>query len=77
MTKAEVMSSLEEGWSRFLAIAKGVPEGKYHEYGSIGWWTVSQSLVHIASWDEELIEIMRTYIQTVLATLLFGCMIGC
>tara|TARA_B100001750_G_scaffold22563_1_gene15110 strand:+ start:118 stop:561 length:444 start_codon:yes stop_codon:yes gene_type:complete len=64
MIKAEVMSSLNDGWNRFLDIAKSVPEGKYEEYGSIGWWTVSQSLLHVASWDEELIDIMRTYFST-------------
>ena len=64
MIKAEVMSSLNDGWNRFLDIAKSVPKGKYEEYGSIGWWTVSQSLLHVASWDEELIEIMRTYFST-------------
>ncbi len=33
MIKAEVMSSLNDGWNRFLDIAKSVPEGKYEEYG--------------------------------------------
>ena len=64
MSKVDVLSSLDQGWSRFLEMAKSIPEGKYDEYGSIGWWTVSQSLLHIASWDEELVEIMRTYIST-------------
>ena len=64
MSKVDVLSSLDQGWSRFLEMAKSIPEGKYDEYGSIGWWTVSQSLLHIASWDEELEEIMRTYIST-------------
>ena len=64
MSKVDVLSSLDQGWSRFLEMAKSIPEGKYDQYGSIGWWTVSQSLLHIASWDEELVEIMRTYIST-------------
>ena len=49
MSKVDVLSSLDQGWSRFLEMAKSIPEGKYDEYGSIGWWTVSQSLLHIAN----------------------------
>jgi hypothetical protein len=64
MNKSEVLGLLAKEWSTFLETAKAVPTESREKPAFIDRWSVAQVLVHIASWDEEVIEIINAYAET-------------
>ena len=64
MSKSAVLESLTNDWIQFLGAAEGVSDQKLMLAGAIGDWSVYQCLIHVASWDEEVIRIVSEFIDS-------------
>ena len=64
MSKSAVLESLTNDWIQFLGVAEGVSDQKLMLAGAIGDWSVYQCLIHVASWDEEVIRIVSEFIDS-------------
>ena len=64
MNKSAVLKSLTNEWIQFLGVAGSVSDQKQKLTGAVGDWSVSQCLIHVASWDEEVIRIVSEFIDS-------------
>ena len=64
MSKSAVLESLTNNWIQFLGVAEGVSDQKLMLAGAVGNWSVNQCLIHVASWDEEVIRIVSEFIDS-------------
>jgi len=64
MNKEETLREIHREWQRFLDVASGFSPGEQLIQGAVGHWNVRESLVHVAAWDEEHVEILKTYLDT-------------
>ena len=64
MSKSTVIASIKDEWTQFLAIVEGVPQEKQELPDAIGYWSIAQCLRHVASWDEEIIDIVNIFIKS-------------
>jgi hypothetical protein len=64
VSKSAVLESLTNDWIQFLGAAEGVSDQKLMLAGAIGDWSVYQCLIHVASWDEEVIRIVSEFIDS-------------
>lgn len=64
MSKSTVITSIKDEWTQFLAIVEGVPQEKQELPDAIGYWSIAQCLRHVASWDEEIIDIVNIFIKS-------------
>ena len=62
--KDDAMGKIEEEWQRFLETANGFSEQELILPGVVGHWSVKETLIHVAAWDEELVKIVRRYRST-------------
>ena len=64
MSKSAVLESLTNEWIQFLGVAERVSTQKQKLAGAVGDWSVYQCLIHVASWDEEVIRIVSEFIDS-------------
>ncbi len=64
MSKSKVIASIKDEWTQFLAIVEGVPQEQQELPDAIGYWSIAQCLRHVASWDEEIIDIVNLFIKS-------------
>ena len=61
MTKTQILQQVSEQWQRLLDVAGGVSEEEQIISGAVGHWAVSEALLHVAAWDEELVNQVEQY----------------
>ena len=64
MTKTEVLDLINREWRQLLFTAKGFEPESQTVAGAVGHWTLAQCLVHVAGWDQEVINLVRTFIES-------------
>ena len=64
MSKSTVLESLKTEWTQLLDVAQRVPAQKLKLSGAVGDGSVYQCLIHVASWDEEVIRIVSEFIDS-------------
>ena len=62
MSKSDVLKELRDDWAQFLSIAEKVEAKNHNTTGAVGHWSIAECLVHIAAWDEEVTQIVKTFI---------------
>jgi len=63
MNKEETLREIQREWQQFLDVASGFSEEEQTAPGAVGHWNVSESLLHVAAWDEEQVTILETYLS--------------
>ena len=65
MSKSDVLKELRDDWTQFLAIAEKVEAKDQDTTGAVGDdWSIAECLVHVAAWDEEVIQLVKTFIAS-------------
>lgn len=64
MSKSKVLESLTKEWELLLAISEDISDQGQLKIGSIGDWSVAQCLTHVANWDEEVMNITHSFIES-------------
>ncbi|PZC51029.1 MAG: Protein of unknown function (DUF1706) [Chloroflexi bacterium] len=64
MRKLEVLNLINEKWSQLHQAVGSIPNYIMDSPGTEGLWSTTDTLKHVAGWDEEVIEIVRTYIES-------------
>ena len=60
-TKTQILQQASEQWQRLLDVAGGVSEEEQLIPGAVGHWSVRDTLLHVAAWDEELVKQVEQY----------------
>ena len=64
MGKSKILESLTKEWELLLRISENIPDQYQKVTGAIGDWSVAQCLMHVASWDEEVMDLIGTFIHS-------------
>ena len=64
MGKLAVLKLIKEEWSQLRQTAESIPDYTVDLPGEEGLWSTTDALKHVAGWDEEVIEIVRAYIES-------------
>jgi hypothetical protein len=64
MSKSTVLESIKDEWAQFLEVIESVPAEKQELSDAVGYWSVAQCLRHVASWDEEVIDIVNIFVKS-------------
>ena len=64
MNKDETLSRIDLEWQQFLDEASGIPPAGQMIQGAVGHWSVRESLLHVAAWDAEQVEVLKMYLDT-------------
>ena len=64
MNKEETLGEIQREWQQFLAVAGGFSPEEQLIQGAVGHWNVRESLLHVAAWDGEQVETLKTYLST-------------
>ena len=64
VSKSAVLECLTTEWIQFLSVAEGISDREQKLPGAVGDWSVYQCLIHVASWDEEVIRIVNEFIDS-------------
>jgi hypothetical protein len=64
MGKLEILKSIKEEWAQLRETVENVPNHIIDLPGRENLWNTTDTLKHVAGWDEEVIEIVRAYIAS-------------
>ena len=64
MNKEETLREIKREWQQFLDVAGGFSPEAQTTPGAVGNWNIRESLLHVAAWDEENVNILSTYLST-------------
>lgn len=59
MTKSEVIQQIDNDWHQLMSKAKKFEAGSQIVSGAVGHWSVKETLIHIAIWDEETVKSIK------------------
>jgi len=62
--KSKVLESLTKEWGLLLTMSENIPDQCQQVTGAIGDWSVAQCLIHVASWDEEVMDLVGAFINS-------------
>lgn len=64
MSKEETLREIQLEWQKLLDVAGRFSHEEQKTPGAVGGWNVLESLLHVAAWDEEQVNILKTYLAT-------------
>ena len=64
MSKSKIIESLTKEWELLFTISEDIPDQSQLVTGSIGDWSVAQCLIHVAGWDEDVMDIAHSFIES-------------
>ena len=64
MNKEETIGEIYREWQQFLNVAGGFSQEEQLIQGAVGHWNVRESLLHVAAWDGEHVEMLKWYLDT-------------
>ena len=64
MNKQETLTEIDQEWRRLLDIAGEFSKEESLIPGAVGNWNFTESLIHVAAWDDELVKQLESYLNT-------------
>ena len=64
MGKVEVIRRITEEWHKLANDAMDFTEEQKLTAGAVGHWNVKEALLHVAAWDVEEVNVVKTYLAT-------------
>jgi hypothetical protein len=64
MSKRDVIEAIEHEWNTFASLAGDFPEESRILPGAVGHWNVHEALLHVASWDNEVMLLVKNFEAT-------------
>ncbi len=63
MYKNQILQEIDREWERLLKVTKGFSEKELRIKGAVGQWNTLEALLHLAAWDEELVSVIKSYLN--------------
>lgn len=64
MGKSKILKSIKNEWQQLRQTVERIPNCTMDLPGAEGLWSATESLKHLAGWDEEVIDIVHTFIES-------------
>ena len=63
MYKDQTIQEINHEWQRFLKVANRFEDKELLIKGAVGQWNAIEALLHLSAWDEELVSVIKSYLN--------------